>query len=195
MQIKKLQSIVDITVGHTMKKSLDRHIGTDMYILRTSDIPNDLEFTEMRDANAISIDTPQRSAFVNLGDILITARSSQGANINCSVFDVMTDKMVLATSSLFIMRISDKSILPEYIALYLNSTDGQKSLKKMATQGTVQSISVIQLRELEIPVLDMQTQHTLIALGQNILEQKKLMNQKILRQDEVVKNIISSIIK
>jgi len=196
MQIEKLQNIVSITVGHTLQKSVSSHTGTDFYLLRTSDIPSDFMFVEMSDKKAISIDVPQQNAFVDHGDILITARSSQGASINCSVFDVMTDRGVLATSSLFIMRVTNnKIVLPEYIAIYLNSTDGQQQLKRIATQGTIQSISIKQLKELEIPIPSMEAQGDICELAQNILEQKELLNKKIDLQNEVVKNIISSIIK
>src|SRR5579883_2600296 len=70
------------------------------------------------------------------GDILLTSRGSFRASV--AKFAVPT----VASSSLYVLRITDDSILPEFLALYLNSPAAQAYFKQNAKGATIQSVSV-----------------------------------------------------
>ncbi len=193
MQEKRLEEVADIVIGHTMTRSVKMQIDdAGVFILQSRDINGDLYFSDASYLKEVNILNPQPSAFLQDGDIILTGRMSQGSDVKASVFKNSTNKKrVLATSSLFILRIKNPTLLPEYIVMFLNSTEGQKRLKRVLTQGTIQSISIKQLKNIKIPVALLKEQKLLVQLGTNLLEQQKILNRKIEINRKLSKNIIN----
>ena len=193
MQEIKLEETVDIVIGHTMTRSVKMQLDdAGVFILQSRDIKGGLYFSNTSSLKEVNILNPQSSAFLQDGDIVLTGRMSQGADVKVSIFKNSTSKKrVLATSSLFILRIKNPTLLPEYIVMFLNSTEGQKRLKRVLTQGTIQSISSKQLKNIKIPVASLKEQKLLVQLGVNLLEQQKILNRKMEINRKLSKNIIN----
>jgi restriction endonuclease S subunit len=121
-------------------------------------------------------------------DILIVSRGSGLGSFRSTVF-TSSQKNVIASSSVHIIRINDVTVLPKYISLWLNSSEGQKLLLQIVTGGSyIQSILLKNLAELEIPIPPIHTQKSIVALEENIKQQQKILDRK----KEIKENIINA---
>ncbi len=196
MIVKTLEEIANIALGYTMQKAVSRQCVDGFGVLRTADLSDGLYFSNT-DANQLrKIDevVVPSNAILHPGDIVVAAKSTQGARIHANVFKKEAGKDIIATSSLFIVRVHDDAdFLPEYIVLCLNSNEGQKQLKKIITQGTIQSLSIKDFRKLKIPYRPLEEQKKMVDLAITIDQQKILLQRKIALQDMIIKNVISII--
>ena len=92
---------------------------------------------------------------------------------------------------MFILRITNKNILPEYLSIYLNSEIDQNGIKKILTGSTIKTILRRTLEKLEVPVPPLTVQEQIVAISSNWNKREKLLNQKI----NLSKNIAEGAIK
>jgi restriction endonuclease S subunit len=85
----------------------------------------------------------------------------------------------VASSSLFTLRLRDKLFLPEFLALYLNSSQAQSYMTQSAKGATIQSLSIIDLAGMSIPVVPIERQKLLVGLQQNVETQTALLRSKL----------------
>ena len=101
----------------------------------------------------------------------------------------------LLISSLFtVIRLHDKNILPEFLALYLNSGRIKKKIAQAAAGSAVSVIKTSFLKELSINVYPMETQRKAIQIHRLHLQEKKLMaeltKEKEIRYKAVIKELM-----
>lgn len=98
----------------------------------------------------------------------------------------------IASSLFYVLKLEQDYILPQYLALFLNSTKPQHQLAFMSSGATIQSLPKNEMLELkiQIPSLDKQQQIVNLAqaqqkevnLYQEVLNQKNKLNQAIINQ-------------
>jgi type I restriction enzyme M protein len=123
------------------------------------------------------------------GDILLTSRGSFRAGV------ARFDDLAVASSSLFALRLRDRSYLPEFLALYLNSGQAQSYMAQSAKGATIQSLSISDLDGLSIPVLPIERQKLLVDLQQNVETQTALLRSKLDVVNEIYIGAINKSLK
>lgn len=121
------------------------------------------------DSNGVLCNTAQPTVIIDrakhllvAGDLLL---ASKGNNNMCVVIPELEQKCV-ASPSFLVIRLSDKtSVLPEYVAWYINLPATQKALAAQARGTSIMSISKATLGELEIPIPSLETQQKYIKLS------------------------------
>lgn len=96
---------------------------------------------------------------LNFGDVLVLNRGTFAA----AVFDRDGDFPWIAPSSLLVLTVHDGSALPKYVALYLNSTNGQRLFQRYQETTTVPFVSLKNLGQMDIPVPPLDRQRELVA--------------------------------
>lgn len=91
-------------------------------------------------------------------------------------------------SSVLVLTIKSKNLLPEYLALYLNSPVGQNALKQMVELSTVPFMSRQNLMRFEILIPHFGKQLKLIELSNTI----RILGQKQNRKIELVYQLLHS---
>ena len=76
------------------------------------------------------------------------------------------------------IRVIDKEINPKYLAIFLSSNMGQNLILRNATITTQAYLNNKQLGDIEIPILDLQSQNKIIKLIENAYEKKIDKEQK-----------------
>lgn len=98
---------------------------------------------------------------LNKGDVLLINR---GRFTACAFQDNL-GKPCVATSAFMILTSNDPAqLLPDYLALFLNSTGGQTILRRLNETTTIPFISLGNLESIEIPVPPLDMQQKLVAL-------------------------------
>lgn len=121
------------------------------------------------DSNGVLCDTAHPTIVIDsakhllfAGDLLL---ASKGNNNICVVVPKLEQQSV-ASPSFLVIRLSDKtSVLPEYVAWYINLPATQKVLAAQARGTSIMSISKATLGELEIPIPPLEKQQKYIELS------------------------------
>ncbi|MBW6492367.1 MAG: restriction endonuclease subunit S [Lentimicrobium sp.] len=124
------------------------------------------------------------------GDVLFAAK---GAKNFAAVYE-NHNKPAVASTSFFVMRITDKNVMPEYLAWLLNSPSIQATIKAQAIGTSIASISKIVLEGLEIIVPEIEKQNTILQIIK-LRNKEKALKQKIetLREKQIQQQIINAI--
>jgi len=114
-------------------------------------------------------------------DILFAAKGNKNF---ATVFEDQYPKSV-ASTSFFVIRLSDNKVLPEYLAWFMNNPITQLFLKSTALGSSIASISKAVLEKLEISVPDIQTQRVILKIT-SLRSQGKKIRQKIESLQEII---------
>lgn len=115
--------------------------------------------------------------------------ASKGTSNFCAIYKKEMGDAV-ASTSFFVLRLTDKNILAEYLCWYINTPQVLKTLQAQAVGSFIPSISKEALMELDINVPDMERQRTIIqcaklqeqafSLEKQIIEKKKQLYLQLL---------------
>lgn len=146
MQHVKLKDlVVEMTRGIFARSPESDDVPT-VEMINIKDISDgkiDIRSLERRDCTSVK---DYSRAAVKWGDVIVAIK---GSSFKAAVFNDDADNRVIS-SNLIALRLN-KIMLPEILAAYLNSPDGQQNLLSIAKGATIPSINPNDLRELPIP--------------------------------------------
>jgi restriction endonuclease S subunit len=124
------------------------------------------------------------------GDVLFAAKGTKNF---AAVFENHNEPSV-ASTSFFVIRPTDKKVLPQYLAWFLNNYNTQTLLKGQAIGTSIPSISKQVLENLEIPVPEIKTQKAIVEISK-LRNKEKSLKRKIetLREKQIQQQIIQAI--
>lgn len=94
-----------------------------------------------------------------VGDVLVKIAAP---NVAVYISEENTGKVI--SSYFCVIRNLNANVLPEYLAVYLNSLDAKMQFKKDFIGTTVQTLKMSALLEVEVPVPTLQEQRSIIEL-------------------------------
>lgn len=123
--------------------------------------------------------------FLRKGDVLFSTKGKIFAS-------VWQDQMInaVATGTFLILKVKDKSITPEYLAMYLNSSKAKKYYDLHIKTATVSHIGKKQLELLEIEIPPIEKQNLLVSVHKLMGEEKKLTNELQNRKEKILNYLI-----
>ena len=141
---KRLKDIAKIYSGYGPRS----FTNTNRQIVRLVSA-RDIE-TDFQDVAEVDIPVSYHN-FLKEGDILVKSR---GINHTAKVFSVPgCDAKYVASNTLVVVRVVDKSISPHYIAQFINSDNSQQILRSLAFGRTVPFLSPSSLSLIKCPLL------------------------------------------
>lgn len=124
------------------------------------------------------------------GDVLFAAKGTKNF---AAVFENHNEPSV-ASTSFFVIRLTDNKVLPQFLTWFLNNPTTQTLLKAQAIGTSIPSISKQVLENLEIPVPDIKTQKAIIEISKLRNREKSLKQQiETLRERQIQQQIINAI--
>lgn len=186
----KIRNFSDIRTGHAFRESLVDQPNGNVFVIVPKDIQADgtVSFSDGKPLS-IKISSPRT---INHNDVLVVNRGRFAA----AVFGFPNEKDWVAPSSIMVLSIREESVLPQYIALYLNSPEGQRIFQKHLEYSTIPFISTQNMASMEIPIPSLDRQRILIKYMEAAREYKQLTKRKhklfeqILNHELKDKNII-----
>lgn len=171
MNSTTLGKIAQIQTGYTFRSSMESDSNGNVNVIFSKHVQDDLHL-KLKDTSLFSLDISHSTAFVEKGDIVFASRGKFRAAVVNSV------QPLLASSSVFIIRVTSKKVLSEYLALYLNSLSSQKYFEQLSTTTLIATITKSALADTKISVPNLATQKNIVSLFLNIQEQKKLLTKQ-----------------
>ncbi|MCU0443125.1 MAG: restriction endonuclease subunit S [Bacteroidia bacterium] len=131
-----------------------------------------------------------RKHLLQAGDVLFAAK---GYKNFAAVYEKHNEPAV-ASTSFFVIRPTNKNILPEYLAWFLNNHSTQTLLKTQAIGTAIPSISKQVLEALEVPVPEIKTQQAILHIA-TLRSREKAIKQQIemLREKQIQQQILEAI--
>lgn len=124
------------------------------------------------------------------GDVLFAAKGTKNF---AAVFENHNEPSV-ASTSFFVIRSTDKKVLPQYLAWFLNNHTTQALIKGQAIGTSIPSISKQVLENLKITIPNIETQQAILQINK-LRNKEKSLKQKIetLREKQIQQQIINAI--
>ena len=119
-------------------------------------------------------------------DILISVK---GTNIKLALVENLNDRKIIPHSNLMVIRITSTEVLPGYICSFLNSDTGQIILKSLQTGSVIINITKNSLLDMNIPIVDMDTQETIINRYSILKEEIIKLKQRLKVLESKVRTI------
>ena len=189
MNTKHIKDIALVIAGYSFRSALKPNLGGSMAVIQTKDIVDSL-YIISNSLTKINSSQYQTKAIIQKNDIVISSRG----NFRANVIQDSTNRMI-AASSVYILRLQDKNILPEYLAIYLNSINGQKKIKEKVTGSVIKTILRKDLENLKIPIPSRDIQNKIIKIYKNNQTQQRLLTQKKILINQIVESSISNFLK
>lgn len=191
----KISNFAEVINGYTFRGAIEPLKNGDISVLQAKDIVSGQNVTDIDKLTPIAFTGTRTASFLQKDDVLIVSRGMGIGSFRSAVFSLDTTN-IIASSSLLIIRIKNKEILPEYVSLYFNSPDGQNKILETVAGSYIRAISRQKLKEeIEIPIPPLEKQESLIKLNQNIKQQEKIYERKKQLKQEIINATITNLIK
>jgi len=181
-----LKNIANIFTGYTFRTAVNPEDEGSLLILQSKNIKDNLTITD-KDLTKIYYKTTRTNSFTKNNDIIISSRGSFRSAV------IKSTKRILALSSVYILRLTNNQVLPEFLSLYLNSSRGRKNLLNITTGSTIKSILINDLGSLKIPTPSLATQKELIKLYQNQKNHSNLLKEKLIINSNILEGALQQL--
>lgn len=173
---KDLKDIAEVIAGYSFRTALRSKENASCFALQAKNILENSTVDE-ENLDGIDFENYRSRAIVKNGDVVISSRGSfRAGSVN---LENENTKEIIASSSVYILRLKKEIILSKYLAIYLNSIEGQKKLNERATGAAIKSIRRNDLENMSIVLPSIETQNKIIEIYNTDKELQKSLNKKI----------------
>lgn len=120
-------------------------------------------------ASKVALSPKNERYLLAKGDLLFAGK---GTTYLCKVFDLNIP--AIASTTLYIIRLASKGILPDYLCWYLNQPSVMALMKAQQVGTGTPLIHKQVIENLEIPVPDLETQQRIVELAKLQTREKEL---------------------
>ncbi|HEX5155058.1 MAG TPA: hypothetical protein VFW07_26625 [Parafilimonas sp.] len=180
----KLENIVYFQSGIFLKPD----INADIYYLQASHFDEYGRFNPMV-MPALQLSNIPQKHLLNSGDVLFAAK---GLNNFAVTYKEAIGKAV-ASSAFVVLRITEEfkdKIHPEYLVWLLNHPNTKGLLYQHLAQSTIVSVSIQNLKTMEINIPDMKTQDLVIRIQNLRNREKELLKQITTLKDTFIQKLL-----
>lgn len=115
--------------------------------------------------------------------------SKNGIPYKAAVVSLQNGQRILASGNLYILRLDRGRVNPYYLKAYFESERGADALKRISVGASIPNISLEQLKNLCIPLPDMETQNSLATLYQAAQDKVITLRQELNEAVEKLRHI------
>lgn len=168
----RIEEFSNIRIGHAFRSRLANVSDGNALVIQPKNILSDGSMS-FGDDDPLRTDASVTKPLAPK-DVLVVNRGRFAA----AVFDLSDSATWIVPSSVLVLTITNHSVLPEYVACYFNSMNGQRLFACHSEQTTIPFIGAGNLGRIDIPVPSLERQQTIIACGGAVARYAKLSNRK-----------------
>ena len=176
-----------------MRGRIEQVDGTCVRAVRLKDVSLDqgVKWDECIETELTGRNEPQ---WLEAGDVLFAAHGSHNtASYIDESFNDLSFKAV-ATPMFFVLRVHTSSILPEYLAWFINALPSQRYFEQHAEGTRTKSVRRQVLTNLEIVIPELEGQEKIVSLAQNINEQQEQLSRLLLVNRQILDGIAEDLV-
>jgi restriction endonuclease S subunit len=122
-------------------------------------------------------------AQVHLGDVLFLSRGNRNFATPLNVILANT----IAAGYFFILKLDSPTVLPDYLAWYINSAPAQQFIKNVARGTHMPIVPKSAFEDLEVDVPDIRTQEVIVELDRLSKRERSLLQKLEQRRNELIR--------
>lgn len=192
MPIKvSLKEIASVHAGYLFREAIQPSLTGAVAVLQAKDVESDEPIVETSTFSVISQAPVRTEAYLQKNDVVLVARAAGPGGFRSTVFRT-SGMRVVASASILIVRLKSLLIIPEYLALYLNSVQGQRQLGEDLSGATIKAIPRQALEDLEISLPSLEVQKQIVALHDIIRKKEHLYFRKIQIERSMLNYLLQS---
>jgi len=182
---KKITEIADIQLGYQFRKKIEPADDATHWVIQIRDF-DDNHLLNRENLSRVKIDTPAEKYLITKGDVLFLSRGQR--NWATPIVDDLA--ATVAASHFFVIRSKQKSVLPAYLAWYINQTPAQEYLHNVARRGThMPLIPLSAFLGLTVTLPDIETQRKIVELSRLMEKEKILLTSLQEKRSQLINSI------
>lgn len=185
---KYLKDIVEVIAGYTFRTALQGKDNASLFVLQAKNISNNLIVDE-DGLEGIDFENYWSKAIVQKGDIVISSKGNFRAGVIAHGF-----KKIIAASSVYIIRPKSSEVIPEYLAIFLNSQKGQRQINEKVTGAVINTILRKNVEDIMITLPDIETQKKIIRIYHTNKEMQEALTRKMKLVNSISEGAIHQLI-
>lgn len=186
---KLLNTIADIRAGHTFRGRIDEDPAGNIPVLQIKDLKDRAMLTADQ-LPRINWQSAKAITNVQLGDIVLPAR---GEYYRAAA--LQGDEPVIATSQLFVLRLTSKDITPEYLGWYMNQRVAQNYFLTHRSGTSMPMLNKQSLGALPVVVPPLATQEKIVSVQRCWEQEKQLTEQLLTNREKMLNGIFQQLLE
>jgi restriction endonuclease S subunit len=186
---KTLTDIAIVKAGHPFRGKILEDTEASTYVVQIRDIDNDgyIHWQRLIRTNITGRKSPD---WLKEGDVLFAARGAR----NAAAFVGNIDKPTVCAPHYFLIQVTDKSVLPEFIAWQLNQENAQRYFANSAEGSSQMNIrrAVLEATPLVIPSIE--KQKAIVGFDNKVKQEKRLLNDLINNRAKQMQGIAKALL-
>ncbi|MEG7521823.1 MAG: restriction endonuclease subunit S [Chromatiales bacterium] len=186
---KPLYTIANIRAGHTFRGKINEDPTGNLPVLQIKDLKDRAMLTADQ-LPRINWQGAKEAATVKPGEILLPAR---GEYYRASI--LRGDEPVMAASQLYVLRITSKQIVPEYLNWYLNQSVAQHYFLTHRSGTSMPMLNKQSLGALPVAVPTLATQEKIVSVQRCWEEEQQLTKQLLANRERMLNGIFQQLLE
>ncbi len=187
-----LSNVVDILKGSNLTvtnfKDFVTDAETEYQILTSSDIDKGLiDYSKL---NNIKNGEKYEKFLAKEGDVIITSKSTK---VKLAVINGISDKKIIVTGAMNILRPKDNAIDGTYLKIFFESSKGKQILESAQKGSVIRTISEHELANLKVPCPSYDKQIKIASKYNNLMSMYEVMKKEINNIESRLENFYDSI--
>ena len=179
----KLKDIALVQMGLSFRSRIEPDADGNVAVIQMRDLIEDkLDYGNLM---TININGINERHLVKYKDMIFRSR---GKTTTVTIIDNEPSRTVVA-APLFLIRVTSKNILPEYLCWFINLSSSQAFLHSRATGTAMTMIGKSALDALEIPLPNLEIQEQIVTLADLLNKEQRLMKNLAEQKEKLVKTI------
>jgi hypothetical protein len=184
----KFANIVTVRLGCSFRGRLVEDEGGTLPVVQFKDLTGSV-FSNADQCVRICADKIKIAHWLKDGEILVSNRGICKVAVNRCRYPCV------ASGVFFVLTVQDKNFLPEYIAVFLNSQEGQKTLMMHQNISGMLSINRGELEKVDIPLISIEKQQQIIELYALYEKEVDLFENIKKVRKKLINSVLSQIVK
>lgn len=180
----KLKDIALVQMGLSFRSRIEPDAHGNMAVIQMRDLTEDNKL-DHSNLTTININDINERHLVKYKDLVFRSR---GKTTTATIIDKALGRTIIA-APLFLIRVTSKNVLPEYLCWFINLSSSQAFLHSRATGTAMTMIGKSALDALEIPLPNLETQEQIVALANLLNKEQRLMRELAEQKEKLVKAI------
>ena len=179
-----LGDVSEIQVGYQSREGIRAHPDGSHFLLQARDF-NNLHQVDWSNLTRFTPASSMTKSEIQPGDVLFLAKGQD--NFACPVNRVTNH--VLAANSFYILRPDQATILPDYLAWWLNQAPAQEFIQLNRSGSSLPFLSVSALSRLEVPIPDFEMQRKIGELELLRKKEADLLGLYLIKQSALITTV------
>ncbi|MBU2969222.1 restriction endonuclease subunit S [Pseudoalteromonas sp. C2R02] len=186
---KTLSDIAIVKAGHPFRGKIPEEVEGSAFVVQIRDIDNDgiIHWHQLIRTNITGRKNPD---WLQKGDVIFAARGER--NLAGFVGDI--DRPTVCAPHYFLIKVTDKSVLPEFIAWQLNQDGAQRYFANSAEGSAQTSIRRAVLEATPLVIPNIEKQNIIVEFDNKVKQEKHLLNALIDNRSKQMQGIAKELL-